>query len=133
MTSPASRLRVGTDLVDTRRIAESIATFGERYLKRVFTEAEIAYANAAPAMTTQRLAARFAAKEATVKALDLAEAGVPYRDIEVVRTASGSPALVLHGRAREASEAAGSPTLEVSLSHEGDYATAVVLSLREPS
>lgn len=117
---------LGVDLVQVSRVRESIATFGDKYLRRVFTEGEIAYAHAGdPELAPSRLAARFAAKEATIKALDLAEAGVGWRDIEVVRSSSGAPQLVLHGAARAA---ASDRSLSVSLSHEGDYATAVVLT-----
>lgn len=123
-------MRVGIDLVRTSDVGASIASFGDRYLRRVFTEGEIAYATASPDQTTARLAARFAAKEATMKALDLSERGVNWNDIEVVKLPSGAPSIVLHGRA---AEAAADLDLSVSLSHEGDYATAVVLSLsREP-
>lgn len=126
-------LRVGVDLVQTSRVAESIATFGDRFLRRVFTEEEVTYAYAADeALAQARLAARFAAKEATIKALDLAETGVGWREIEVTRGPSGAPGIMLHGSARAAAEAGGraAPLLTVSLSHEGDYATAVVISLR---
>jgi holo-[acyl-carrier protein] synthase len=133
MVSPAERMTVGIDLVQLSRVSESMATFGDRFLKRVFTEAEIAYATAMPALAPSRLAGRLAAKEATVKALDLAERGVGWREIEVTRGPSGAPALVLHGNARAAAEEAGAPALSVSISHEGDYATAVVISLRERS
>ena len=124
----AQRLKVGIDLVQLSRVGESMATFGDRFLKRVFTEGEIAYATSAPDLTPARLAVRFAAKEATVKALDLAERGVGWREIEVTRAPSGAPQLLLHGNARAAAEEAGA-ALSVSLSHEGDYATAVVISL----
>lgn len=133
MASSAQRtISVGIDLVQLSRISESVATFGDRFLQRVFTAGEIAYATAAPALTPSRLAARFAAKEATIKALDLGERGVGWREIEVTRGASGAPEIVLHGNARAAAEEAGAPDLSVSLSHEGDYATAVVISLRAP-
>ncbi len=119
---------LGVDLVQVSRVRESIATFGDTYLRRVFTEGEIAYATSGdPAGVASRLAARFAAKEATIKALDLAEVGVGWRDIEVVRSPNGAPSLVLHGAARAALR---DRVLEVSLSHEADYATAVVLSKR---
>ena len=116
------RLAVGVVLVRTERIAESLATFGDRFLRRVFTDGEIAYANEAPALANERLAARFAAKEAAVKALDLVERGVGWRQIEVARAPSGAPALRLHGIETRATDVAR------SLSHEGDYATAVVVA-----
>lgn len=120
-------------MVMVSRVAESLARFGDRFLRRVFTDGEIAYATAAPASTAERLAARLAAKEAAVKALDLAEVGVGWRDIEVERAASGACSLRLHGAARALAEASGVRELAVSLSHEGDMATAVVVTLRERS
>ncbi len=128
MTAPA--LSVGIDLVQVARIAESIATFGDRFVRRVFTDQEIAYAGSSPEMAPMRFAARFAAKEAAKKALGLADAGVGWRDIEVVRAPSGAVTLSLHGAA-----AVPHDGLAVSISHEGDYATAVVVThvRRNPS
>jgi holo-[acyl-carrier protein] synthase len=131
MDSSAHGLSVGIDLVRLSRVEESLARFGDRFLRRVFTEGEIAYATAAPSRTAERLAARLAAKEAAVKALDLVERGVGWREIEVQRGPSGAPTLVLHGAARAAAEEAGVGHVSVSLSHEGDYATAVVITTRE--
>ena len=123
-SSPSRSLRVGIDLVQVSRIAESLATFGERFSQRIFTAAELGYATAAPALTAERLAARFAAKEAAKKALGLTD-GIDWRQIEVVRAPSGACDLVLHEHAARAS---GACTLALSLSHEGDYATAVVIA-----
>jgi holo-[acyl-carrier protein] synthase len=114
-----SRLRVGIDLVQVSRIAGSLDAFGERFLRRVYTDSELAYARRDP----ERLAARFAAKEAAKKALGLD--GVGWRELEVVREDSGACELVLHGAARAA---AGACTLALSMSHEGDHATAVVIA-----
>ena len=91
-----SSLRVGIDLVQVSRIEESLARFGDRFLQRVFTSDEIAYATSATPHTASRLAARFAAKEATIKALGLVEHASPWRDIEVRRAASGACAIELH-------------------------------------
>ena len=118
-------LSVGIDLVQVARIADSIATFGDRFVRRVFTDAEIAYASSAPDLAPMRFAARFAAKEAAKKALGLADAGIGWRDIEVVRAPSGAVALALHSAAAAAVPHDG---LAVSISHEGDYATAVVVT-----
>jgi holo-[acyl-carrier protein] synthase len=122
---------VGIDLVLVSRVEASLARFGERFLRRVFTEGEIAYATSAPARTAERLAARFAAKEAAIKALDLAERdlGIGWRQIEVHREQSGKCRLILHGAARAAADDAGVGELSVSLTHEGDYSAAVVLAL----
>jgi len=125
------KLTVGIDLVRVSGVADSLTRFGDRFLHRIFTEGEIAYATASPELLTERLAGRLAAKEATMKALDLAEAGVGWREIEVTRSPSGAPSLVLTGEARARALAAGVHSVEVSLSHEGDYATAVVITMRE--
>jgi len=122
-------LTVGIDLVRTHSVAESVSAFGDRYLQRVFTDGEVAYARAVPDLMHARLAARFAAKEATMKALDLGERGVGWRDIEVIRSPSGAPSIALHGLAAAVHGERGAPALSLSLSHEGEYATAVVVSL----
>ena len=109
-------MRVGIDLVSIPRIVESMATFGERFLARVFTAGERAYAAGDPA----KLAARFAAKEAVKKALRID--GVGWTQIEVVRAADGAPSLVLHGIA-----GVDARELAISMSHEGDYATAIAI------
>lgn len=129
MTSSA-RLRVGVDLVRVSRVEESIAAFGERFVTRVFTAGEIAYADGAPgpAERAERLAARFAAKEATIKALSLTDVGTDWRAIEVVKDAHGAPSLVLHGSAAAAARAESVTELSLSLSHEGDQAIAVVVA-----
>lgn len=121
-------LRVGIDLVQISRIADSVAQFGDRFLARVFTADEQAYALAAPPLTAQRLAGRFAAKEAVMKALDLVEESRRWRDIEVCRTSGGAAYITLHGRAHEQARRLGADQLALSLSHEGDYATAVVVT-----
>lgn len=119
--------RVGIDLVQVSRIEESLQKFGERFLRRLFHRDEIAYALASPVACSRRLAARFAAKEAALKALHVADRGVSWRDIEVRRASDGDCALVLHGSAQRAAREAGLEVASLSLTHEGDYAAAVVL------
>lgn len=128
MSEPPA-VRVGVDLVLVSRIAESVERFGERFLRRVFSDDEIDYARSAPASMHQRLAARFAAKEAAIKALGLAGQAVNWHDLEVRRDPSGQCRLALHGRAGEWAAQIGAGELALSLSHEGDYATAVVVSM----
>lgn len=127
MSSPAG-LRVGVDLVRVSRIAESLELFGDRFMRRIFTEGEIAYATAAPALTAERLAARFAAKEAVIKALRMVDRGIAWRDIEVCRTPTGACELALRGETGEAAALLGVGEFAVSLSHEGDYASAIVIT-----
>ena len=122
-------LRVGTDLVAIQDIATSIANFGDRYIKRIFTDAEIAYcqsgaADEAPA----RFAARFAAKEATVKALRPSYHWSAWREIEVHRDPVGWCDLVLSGTAAELARETGLTRFAVSLAHDSQYATAVVVA-----
>jgi holo-[acyl-carrier protein] synthase len=128
----AERMRVGMDVVDIRRISESIDKFGERFFQRLFSEDEISYALSGEGQTAQRLAARFAAKEAAIKAFNLGEAGVNWRDIEVQKLPSGACRLALHGRAASRAEQLGVCEIALSLSHDGDYAAAVVTALMAP-
>ena len=101
-------------------------------MRRVFTDGEIAYATSTPALAAERLAARFAAKEAAIKALGLVERGIGWREIEVDarsrRAAAGCRCTAR--RATPPTKPAWSSS-RVSLSHEGDYAAAVVLAMRE--
>lgn len=119
------------DLVHVPRIEESLRDFGERFTARLFTDAEVAYARSSGPEQAARLAARFAAKEATIKALSLSEAGVNWREMEVRRADDGACSLVLHGRARDAARALGVGSVLVCLSHDGEYAAAVVAALSD--
>jgi|UniRef100_UPI00378462CC holo-[acyl-carrier protein] synthase len=116
---------IGIDLVEVPRIRELLEKHGQRFKERTFTAGEIAYCDACaePAM---HYAARFAAKEAVAKALGtgLWAEGVIWTDIEVVREASGKPAIVLHGAAKQ--HAAEAICL-VSLTHTRDLAMAQVI------
>ncbi len=123
-------ISVGTDLVFIADVRESLDTFGERYLRRVYTAAEIAACREHDGrFSASRLAARFAAKEATVKALRT-DAGVSYLDIEVVNDRSGAPTLTLSGSLKRRADVSGTAPASVSLAHEGDYAMAVCLFVR---
>ncbi len=117
------------DLVQISRIASSVQKFGDRFTHRVFTSRELGYALSSPVLTMERLAARFAAKEAALKALSLADKGVAWQDMEVVRQADGQCALQLHGKAAELAQAAGIVKTALSLTHDGDYAAAIVAAL----
>src|ERR1700729_3575014 len=119
---------MGTDLIETRRVQESIDRFGERFLERIFTAGEIAYCtrkkNAA-----ESFAARFAAKEAGAKALGTGiSRGVSWREFEVRREPSGGPTLHVTGRAREMADTIGVKRMQLSLTHSRDLAMAVVVA-----
>lgn len=123
-------LRIGIDVVDVRDVAHALACFGERYTSRVFTPAEVAYASSAadPEVMARRLGARFAAKEATLKALRASERGISPRSIGVSRDPSGAIALELSGPAFAAAREAGAESLAVSISHESHWAIAIVIA-----
>lgn len=126
-------LLVGLDSVLVAEVDASLKQFGQRYVTRVFSPEEAAYALSAPACTAQRLAARFAAKEAVIKALNLCESGVGFQDITVRRKADGAPELQLHGPALASlidwfGPAGGNVAL--SLCHDDHSGSAVVALLR---
>jgi holo-[acyl-carrier protein] synthase len=121
-------LRVGIDLVRVSAVREAFAQHGERYLQRVFTEREVADCGGPGRPDLLRLAARFAAKEAALKALRAGDAAVPWPAVEVVRGEDGAPELELHGVAADLAAAAGIAGLAVSLTHEDEYASAVVVA-----
>lgn len=129
--SSGNVLAMGLDLVHIPRMEESLRDFGERFEDRLFTSAEVEYARSAPLLRTERLAARFAAKEATIKALSLGHEGVDWREIEVTRQEDGSCSMALHGKAAAALTARGGSRLLVCMSHDGDYAAAVVAVLSD--
>jgi holo-[acyl-carrier protein] synthase len=121
-------LGLGTDLVAIRRVEEVLSRHRGRFLDRVFTQAEQAdcLGRARPAV---HLAARLAAKEAAMKALGTGWGlGVRWQDVEVHSGSSAPPLLRLAGVAKQRAEALGIRQAMVSLSHEGDYAIAVVVA-----
>lgn len=124
-------VRLGIDLVHVPRIAESLRDFGSRFAQRLFTDDEIAYAQSSGPEQAARFAARFAAKEATIKALSLSDAGVNWRDMEVRRADDGACSLLLRGEALAAARALRIGRVLVCLSHDGDYAAAVVAALSD--
>jgi holo-[acyl-carrier protein] synthase len=116
--------RVGIDLVRTEQVREALAAHGRRYLDRIYTVEELRDCGS----DAQRLAARFAAKEAAMKALGRSDEPLPWRSIGVCRGAGGCPSLQLSGAAAELAQSRGVRRLSVSLTHEGTLAAAVVLA-----
>ncbi len=118
---------IGIDIEEVERVRQSIERHGERFLARVFTAREIAYVEGT-ANRYERFTARFAAKEAGMKALGTGwSGGVGWRDVEVVNEESGRPRLELHGRAAEVAESLGATRTHVSLSHTRGMAAAQVI------
>jgi len=118
---------LGIDLVAVSRIEEAARRHGERFLKRIMTEGEVAYCARHPE-PAKHWAARFAAKEAGMKALGTGWAGgVTFKSIEVVNLGSGQPTLVLHGGSAERATAMGVTRTHVSITHDGGFAMACVV------
>ena len=122
-------LRVGLDLVAVSAVAESLR--GEHrahYLKRVYTEREVDDCRGPSGrIEPERLAARFAAKEAAIKALPGSGEEISLTQVEVLRDESGNVSLELSGRAAELLSAAGGSEMAVSLTHDGGFAAATVV------
>lgn len=117
-------LGTGIDIVETKRIAESMERFGDRFLQRIFLDGEVIYARSMK-FPHLHLAARFAAKEAISKAFGTGigrELG--WRDMEIVRESGGAPQVRLHGRAEAYAKSRGVQAVHVSLSHTQDYGAA---------
>ncbi len=127
MVFAQSVLGIGTDIVEVDRVEATLRRFGPRFERRVFSPAEMAYARGG--QTGQRLAARFAAKEAVLKALGVGLAGGALRDVEIVRGERGAPAAVLTGRAAERAARMGVDRVLVSLSHSRRYAVAQAVAI----
>ena len=120
-------LTTGVDIIEIPRIKETFDRYGERFLKRVFTPDEIAYCRG----RAPNLAGRFAAKEATMKALGTGVRGVSWKDIEVIRAESGAPSVKLHGRAKARAERLQVVEISLSISHSREVAVAFVVAQRE--
>jgi holo-[acyl-carrier protein] synthase len=120
---------VGTDVVAVHQVADSVARFGTRYLQRVYTEHEISSCTGSPPVRAAGLAARFAAKEATIKVLRPVGHQPDWRSVEVRRDPRGWCTMALSGHAAALADQAGIADLAVSLTHEGDVAAAVVVAL----
>lgn len=118
---------IGVDLIKIPRIQAALETWGERFHKKVYTEAEQSYCLSKP-RPARYWAMRFAAKEAFSKAIGMGmRHGIRWKDIEVTSNVFGKPELILHGRAREMCAQAGIKNSFLSLSDEAEIAAAVVI------
>jgi holo-[acyl-carrier protein] synthase len=123
---PEGTTELGIDIIKIERIAAALKRFGDRFPRRVLTDAEARYVRNRP----QNFAGRWAAKEAVSKVLGLGVRGVGWRDIEIARLPTGQPAVRLHGRAKARAEQLGMGRIAVSISHEGEYAVAIAFGIR---
>jgi len=118
---------IGIDIVDITRIQALLDRYGERFLHRVFTDAETSYAMSG-ANGAERLAGRFAVKEALMKALGTGKTqGILWKDVETLRGRAGKPEVHLHGQAVRWAKLRGSSAVHVSITHDGGKAVAFVI------
>lgn len=120
--------RVGIDLVAVESVREALATHGDHYLARVFTQREVADSQTPAGIDAERLAARFAAKEAALKVLRPEGDGVPLDSIEVRRADAGWVDLELSGNAAALADRSGLRNFALSITHEAGFASAVVVA-----
>jgi len=114
---------IGTDIIEIERIRQAIERWGERFLNRVYTKAELRiYGH-----HSYSLAASFASKEAVMKMLGTGNRGVAWREIETLYRSSGKPLIKLSGRAIKQANKLGIKEIDVSLSHSREYATATAI------
>ena len=120
-------ISIGVDIIEVRRVRETIERT-PRFAARVFTEAERAYCESRGAVAAQHYAARFAAKEAALKALQTGwSGGISWQDVEVAAKESGAPLILFHGRARELYEESGATAAHLSIAHTTEHAIAEVI------
>ena len=121
-----TRHEVGIDLIDVDRIVEVLDRYPDRFRRRILTPSEDRYCRGRP----ERIAGRWAAKEAVSKVLGLGVRGVGWREIEVLPNRAGQPQVHLHGRASARAQALGLGEVTVSISHERRMAVAVAMADR---
>ncbi len=114
---------IGTDIIEIARIQEAVNHWGESFLHRVYTDSEVKQYRKSPSS----LAARFAGKEAVIKALEAANKGISWREIEILSQPSGKPVVRLYGKAQHYATSLGLKELAISLSHSKEYAIAFVV------
>jgi holo-[acyl-carrier protein] synthase len=117
-------LAAGVDAIEIERVQQVLKRYPERFLSRVYTDLEVAYCRG----RVHELAARFAAKEAMMKALGTGVRGVGWREIEVLADRRGKPLIYLHGRAAERARILGMGPPELSMTHSDTLAMSFVVA-----
>jgi holo-[acyl-carrier protein] synthase len=118
---------VGIDIIEIDRVRQVLDRHGQRFLDRVFTPLEVAFCRG----RVPELAARFAAKEATMKALGTGARGVGWREIEVLPNRRGKPLVYLHGQAEKRAQEMGLEGVDISLTHSIEFAIAAVVGTQQ--
>jgi len=113
---------IGVDIIEIARIERAVARWGESFLHRVYTDLELRLCR----KKLSSLAARFAGKEAVIKALGAKNKGISWREIEILSDSSGKPSVRLYGKAQNQANGLGLDNLVISLSHSREYAIAFV-------
>jgi holo-[acyl-carrier protein] synthase len=120
-------LGTGIDIAEVPRIRQAMERFGDRFVRRIYTAGEIRYCDS-KANRVERYAARFAAKEAAMKALGTGwNHGVRWRDCEVARLPGGRPSILFHGKAAEIAAKLGVKHAALSITHTAEQALAQVI------
>lgn len=120
-------ISIGIDIIEVHRLRKVLRRT-PRFVERVFTPGERAYCDRRGAAAPQHYAARFAAKEAALKALGTGWSGqIAWQDVEVISQSTGAPALLFHGHARELYERLGAIAAHISISHTAEHAIAQVI------
>ena len=114
---------IGVDIIEIARIKRAIARWGEKFLRRVYTEPELRLYHDKPSS----LAARFAGKEAVIKSVGAQTKGIALRNIEILSDSNGRPLVRLYGKAKSQADDLGLNRLAISLSHSKEYAIAFVV------
>ena len=114
---------IGVDIIEIDRIQKALNRWGERFFRRVYTEAELKLCRKKPF----RLAGRFAGKEAVMKALGTGIRGISWKEIEILAEPSGKPLVNLYGKAQDKADGMGLDKLAISLSDSKEYAVAFVI------
>jgi holo-[acyl-carrier protein] synthase len=119
-------ISIGLDVIEVARIQRTLDDFGDRFLRRVFTEKELEGFRT----RVNELAGRFAVKEATSKALGTGIRGIRWKEMEVLTNRRGKPVLVLHGFAKDRASALGLTDFSVSITHSRTEALAIVVGVK---
>ncbi|MFH1460030.1 MAG: holo-ACP synthase [Candidatus Omnitrophota bacterium] len=120
----------GTDIIETKRIKDAIKKWGDSFLKRIFTQKEINY-SMDRRFYFEHLAARFAAKEAVLKALGDGINGANLKEIEIINDKNGRPNVTLKGKLKKLGEEQKVKTINMSMSHTRNYAQAIAILIKK--
>ena len=114
---------IGVDIREIARIEKVIARWGQSFMQRIYTDPELSLCR----QKAPSLAARFAGKEAVIKALGTQNSGISWKEIEILSEPGGKPSVHLHGRAQNRANSLGLDNLAISLSHSREYAVACIV------